>query len=123
MIEVITYADFVIRIPSLSAYEESVKEVLLSTNQEKINVLEIADIHTPERNLQNGTLECGVYSKLSLCILELASKPKVDDYLEAVVPFLQRHLKNCNKVNGVKIVQMKRILDDPNIQEHSITFD
>lgn len=123
MIEIITYADFTIRIPSSLDYEKKIKEIMLHIDQEKVNVQKISDISLPQKNIHNGTIESNVYCQLLLRIPEYSDKKKVDEYLEDVTPFLKRHLKNCNKLNGIKIVQMKRVLEDPNIKEHSLMFD
>lgn len=123
MIEVIAYANFILRIPSVEHYKDKVKETLFNTNQNDIIVQEISEISDPQKNIKNGAIESTVYSKLLLNLPETDDKKRVDEYTTEIIPFLQRNLPNCNKISGIKIVQMKRILDDPNIQERSIRFD
>ncbi|MBP3952543.1 hypothetical protein [Bacillus suaedae] len=122
MIEVITYADITFRVDSTSNYKTTVENLLLAT-QSDIKALEINNISPPKRNTDNGSHEVVVYGRLLINLPEVSKEKKVEQYIEDINPFLRRHLKQCNSVNNLKIIQMKRILENPDIEEHLTLYD
>jgi len=123
MIEVITHAEFVLRLSTFQEHLKAVKHILAQTDKSKIQLQELVHINEPTINPKNRAIECEVNVTVQLTMPEDSNKQKVDEYIEEIVPFLQRHLPNCNRINHTKIIQMKRILEDPNIHEYSVKFD
>lgn len=121
LIEVITYTDCILRIPSEDNYTQQVKSLLLQLKG-VIETKEIDSISTPIKNYNNSSLEIEIHAFFILNIQESSTDKKVDEYVHEVVPFLQRHLPDCNKVKNTKIIQMKRTLENNDIQEQSIKF-
>lgn len=109
MIEVITYAECLLRVPHEEDYEQYIKNELLHL-QNEIVTEQIVSIDKPVRNPANWTLEARVLARFILNIPEQSPDKKVGDYQEDVVPFLKRHVPKCNHIAGTKIVQMKRAL-------------
>lgn len=123
MIEVITYVDFIVRIPTVNQYERQVEELLESVSKEKIKVENLLSISPPERNLTNRTIETRVYAKISLNLPETINNKNVYKYVDNIIPFLRRYLINCNRIIDIKVVQIKRNLQDPSIHEHLVKID
>ncbi|AWB43772.1 hypothetical protein DCC85_05740 [Paenibacillus sp. CAA11] len=109
MIEVITYAECLLRVPDEENYEHFIEDELRQLLGEIITE-QIVSIDKPVRNPANWSLETRVLAKFILNIPEHEPLKKVEDYLEDVVPFLKRHVPKCNHIASTKIVQMKRAL-------------
>lgn len=111
MIEVITYAECIIRLKSEQNYEQYVNDLLLNL-QTDIKVEKIISVSKPEKNYKNGSLETNVFALFVLNIPESNSQKKVEEYVDHIVPFLKRHVPMCNNIISTKIVQMKRALEE-----------
>ncbi|QDP41926.1 hypothetical protein [Radiobacillus deserti] len=111
MIEVITYAECVIRIHTKEDIEQSIRNELLSL-PDCIVTEEVVSISKPSFNTSNGCLETQVLARFVLNIPEEAQEKKnVEEYVEDIVPFLKRYVPKCNDVVHTKIIQMKRVLE------------
>lgn len=111
MIEVITYAECVIRVHSKENVEQSIQNELLPLSGEIVTE-EIVSISRPTLNTTNAALESHVLARFVLNLLESEeNKKNVEEYVDDIIPFLKRHVPKCNDILSTKIIQMKRLLE------------
>ncbi|MCM3163625.1 hypothetical protein [Metabacillus litoralis] len=109
MIEVITYAECVLRLNIKENYEQFVTSMLMNLSNEIITE-KIVSVSAPQINPKNQALETNVLAKFCLYIPEDHQNKNVEEYVNAILPFLKRYLPKCNDITSTKIIQMKRIL-------------
>lgn len=111
MIEVITYADIILRLPNEENYENYVTSHLQNL-EPKIKAEEILSISKPYKNEANWTIESNILAKFILNIPEKKQGLHVQAYVDHIIPFLKRYIPKCNDVLSTKVVQLKRSLDN-----------
>jgi hypothetical protein len=111
VIEVITYAECVMRVDSAANYEREVKEAFASMSS-VIVADEIVSISEPVPDAKKRAYETKVLARFVLNIQEHPEHRKnVEEYVSDIVPFLKRFVPRCQSVVSTKIVQMKRMLE------------
>ncbi|WEG12432.1 hypothetical protein PU629_20410 [Pullulanibacillus sp. KACC 23026] len=111
MIEVITFADIILRLPSEDNYKDYITNHLQSLKP-KIRTEEILSISKPHKNEENWAIESNILAQFILNIPEREPGLRVQAYVDDIIPFLKRHIPKCNEVLSTKVVQLKRSLED-----------
>ncbi|WP_066174913.1 hypothetical protein [Bacillus marinisedimentorum] len=108
MIEVITHAEFLIKVDTENRYEQIITDQLQGLDG-KVIVDKIIMISSPQLTGDSRTLQSDVLATFILTIPEADPNKPVEEYTEEIMPFLKRHLPNCMNLISTKIMQIKRI--------------